>query len=728
MKTILLYRSRGPRAGHAARGGGLEFVPRAARCLTIAAILASAPSLVRGQPADPLDAARAAVDAARQAKADAEKALAEAKDRIAKATADAAAAEKAVQEKAEAERKAVEAFASQETFAADKALVEAKNAVPKAEQAFREAEAALAKAAKDLEGAKAARDDAAAKKAAAEKGLADAPEAEKANAEKTLNDKKASLDGAEQAMQAAQQAADKATQEKDAKAEQRNAARDALLKARERAGQAKAAAIGGLKPLAAGAWTYEKARHLLARAGFAGPPEEIARLYEMGLYAAVDELVDYHLQPEPAGWFDAFPHLRTAPWERHLNEAQRAELDQSRVSFRWEQHHRLRRAWLQRMVETKRPLQEKLALFWHGHFACSYLAAEDSYSMWQQNEMFRRRASGNFGALLHGIAHDPAMIRYLDNHVNFKGSGNENLGREILELFSMGEGKGYTEQDLAEAARALTGYNFEYHNGQFKFIASRHDTNEKVIFGKKGNFGGDELVDLILQQPPTSRYITRKLFRYFAHDNPDPAVIETMSSVLIAHQYELQPMLRNFFCSEEFFSERSMGTHIKSPVELIVSAARTLKLERVDYNAIDATVSDMGQRLFEPPNVAGWEGGRAWIDASSLLLRYNALANLVEQADIVSGLQSTGLSDPAAIVDYLARAYLNVPLSDPKRQELISHLGALPPPDQWANQRGEINTKLRVVLVALVSLPEHQLAQSLFQSDSTLARLDDSPR
>lgn len=669
------------------------------------------PSLTRAD-ADPLETARAAAEKARQEQTAAENAVVEAKARAAKAAADIAAAEKAVSEKTAAARKADEVLRAQETYAADKAIVDTKAALTKAEKVAREATAVAQKAAAELESARAANDKAMAEKAAAEKAAAEAAADNKEAADKALAEKVAASQSAEQKLQAAQAAAEKANAESVNREKEVASAREAVSRAAERAAQAKAAAIGGLKPLAASQWSYEKARHLLFRAGLGGPPEEVARLHEMGLFAAVDYLVDYHLRPEPAGWFDAFPHLRTAPYERHLNEAQRAELNQDRVSFRWDQHHRLRRAWLQRMVETERPLQEKLTLFWHGHFACSYLAAEDSYSMWQQNEMFRRRASGNFGALLNGIAHDPAMIRYLDNNVNFKGSGNENLGREILELFSMGEGQGYTEQDLAEAARALTGYNFEYHNGQFKFIASRHDATEKTIFGKKGNFGGDELVDLILQQPATSRYITGKLFRFFAHDNPDTETIERMVTVLRNYDYELQPMLRNFFGSEEFYSERSMGNHIKSPIELVIGAVRTLKLAKVDYNAIDSTVSDMGQRVFEPPNVAGWEGGRAWIDASSLLLRYNALANLVEQADLVSWLETSGTNDPAVAVDYLARAFLCVPLSDPKRQELVAHLGQLPAPDQWAGQRDQLNARLRTVLVALVSLPEYQLAQA----------------
>lgn len=668
------------------------------------------PSLVQSAPG-PLEAAKAAAEKAQQEQAAAQQSVTDAKQQADKVPADITAAEKTLAAKTAAAKKALEVWRAQETYAADKALVETKAALVKAEKASRDAAAAAQKAADTAQTARATCDRAKADAAAAQKAVAQATETDKAAAEKSLTEKEAACRAAEERLQAAQAAAEKAAAEKTSRQQQTSQARTAVSQTRERVARAKADVVGGLKPLAADAWSYEKARHLLFHAGLGGAPAEVARLHEMGLFAAVDYLVDYHLQPEPAGWFDAFPHQRTAPYENLLNEAQRAELGSARVSFRWDQHHRLRRAWIERLVQTNRPLQEKLALFWHGHFACSYLAAEDSYSMWQQNEMFRRRGSGNFGALLRGIAHDPAMIRYLDNHVNFKGSGNENLGREILELFSMGEGKGYTEQDLAEAGRALTGYNFEYNNGQFKFIGSRHDDTEKTLFGRKGNFGGDELVDLILQQPATSRYIAGKLFRFFAHDNPHPETIEHMAAVLRSYEYELQPMLRNLFYSEEFYSERSMGNHIKSPVELVIGAVRTLKLTNVDYGALDSTVSDMGQRLFEPPNVAGWEGGRAWIDANSLLLRYNAMANLVEQADLVAWLENSRI-EPANAVDYLARAFLCVPLNEPKRQELIQYLGELPPRDQWASQRGAVNARLRAVLVALVSLPEYQLASA----------------
>lgn len=713
--------------------------PRFACRLAILAalLLAASDGLTAESKSSPVDAAKAAAAKAAAEKAAAEKALEEksaaaakaaeqaaaaakaAQEAAAKAKAEAdklaaekAAAEKAVKDKAEAARVAQETLLAQETFAADKAVEAARKKIADAEKALREKTAAADKAGAAVNPAKAAWDKASAEKAAAEKALADADAAAKADAEKALAGRTEAARNAEEKYQAAQAAARKAADEKKAAQDALAAAKRALPQAIERAAQAKAAAIGGLKPLAGSQWTYEKARHLLFRAGFGGPPEEVARLHEMGLHAAVDHLVDYHQHPDMLPRFDAFPNLRDAPYERRLNEAQRAELSQSRVSFRWNQHHQLRQWWLRRMVETPRPLQEKLALFWHGHFACSYLPAEDSFAMWQQNELFRLRAAGNYGALLRSLIHDPAMLRYLNNHVNFRGAANEDLGREIMELFSMGEGRGYSEQDVAQAARALSGYNFEYHDGTFKFLASRHDTEEKTLFGRKGRFGGDELVDLILQQEPTARHITTKLFRYFVHEDPTSETIDRLAHVLRSHQYELRPLLKNLFLSEEFYSDRAMGNHIKNPVELLVGTCRILGLTQINYGNMDSATTSMGLRLFEPPNVAGWKGGRAWIDANTVLLRYNAVAALVEQADLVAKLQAAGPKETAAVVDYFARAFLAVPLSEPKRQDLIEFLGQLPPPDQWAAQRNALNERLRAMLVAMLSQPEFQVAQA----------------
>jgi uncharacterized protein (DUF1800 family) len=303
------------------------------------------------------------------------------------------------------------------------------------------------------------------------------------------------------------------------------------------------------------------------------------------------------------------------------------------------------------------------------------------------------------------------MILYLDNHANFKGSGNENLGREILELFSLGEGQGYTEDDMREAARALTGYNFDWTTNQFRYIATRHDESEKTLFGNKGNWGGDELVDLILQHPSTARYIASKLFVFFAYEDPEPDTIERLAHVLRSGNYSLRPMLKNLFLSERFYSDRALGTHIKGPVELVVGTLRDLGIKNADYGAVDSAVIQMGQYLFEPPNVAGWKENRAWVNAERILVRYNQLANLVEQpnVDVVAFLEGKGLQTAQQVVDYLAAACLASAIGDQQRQELAAVLGDLPPAGEWTAQRDPLNAKLRALLALLLSTPQAQL-------------------
>ena len=267
-------------------------------------------------------------------------------------------------------------------------------------------------------------------------------------------------------------------------------------------------ALGGLKPLAADKWDYAKARHLLVRAGFGGTPQQIEKLHAMGLYGAVDHLVEFYRQPSAGSVLHLTPPLSVDPLRNKMKIQGRGNrsigLDPRSVEAN--QLIQVRRWWLQRLVESPRPLQEKLTLFWHSHFASQHSVVQSSYSMLRQNQFFREHAAGNFGGLLYGIVHDPAMIRYLDNNKNAKGNPNENLAREIMELFSMGVDQGYTEQDIVEAARALTGYNFDHATGTYRFLYNQHDTTEKTIFGKKGLWTGDDLVRLILERPETSRF------------------------------------------------------------------------------------------------------------------------------------------------------------------------------------------------------------------------------
>jgi uncharacterized protein (DUF1800 family) len=504
----------------------------------------------------------------------------------------------------------------------------------------------------------------------------------------------------------------------------------------------RAAALGGLKPLAPDQWDYAKARHLLVRAGFGGTPQEVEKLHALGLYKAVDHLVEFYRQPASGLTLDPIPPLATDPLQNkmrvHAVGNRSVGLDARTVEAN--QIVQLRRWWLQRLVESPRPLQEKLTLFWHGHFASQNSVVQNSYTMFRQNQFFRDHASGNFGALLYGIVHDPAMIRYLDNNKNVKGNPNENLAREILELFSMGVDQGYTEQDIVEAARALTGYNYDHATGTYRFLYAQHDTTDKTIFGKTGPWTGDDLVRLILERPETSRFIGRKLFEYFAHPDPDKATVDALAAVLKGRQYELEPTLKNLFLSEEFYSSRTMGQQVKSPVELMVGLLRDLgtqplvvhhaietPLSKSDgsrlvvdrsltsYETLDLALQDMGMELMEPPDVKGWRYGRPWIDSQRLFVRYNAVASLIDAVgqqgvDVVDLIQAAGCQNGAEAVDYLAKACLVRPLSDDKRNELIGHLGELPPSGEWAGQQNELNNKLRSVLMLMLCVPEHQMS------------------
>ena len=279
--------------------------------------------------------------------------------------------------------------------------------------------------------------------------------------------------------------------------------------------------------------------------------------------------------------------------------------------------------WADRMVATPRPLEEKMTLFWHGHFATSESKVRDYRMLLAQNRMLRERATGNFREILLGIMRDPAMLVYLDNGKNIKQHPNENFGRELLELFTMGVGN-YSEKDIREASRAFTGWTNDVL--AFRFDKAVHDDGSKEFLGEKGRLGGEEIVDIILEQDVTAEFIASKIYRYFVRQGPSDAVRVKLGAILRDASYELKPLLRAIFLSRDFHSRPSVATQIKSPVQLFVSTYRKLGLERAptipDFNLLTGR---LGQTLFYPPNVAGWPGGRTWITPASLLDRGNAI-------------------------------------------------------------------------------------------------------
>jgi hypothetical protein len=283
--------------------------------------------------------------------------------------------------------------------------------------------------------------------------------------------------------------------------------------------------------------------------------------------------------------------------------------------------------WGSRMLATPRPLEEKLTLFWHGHFATGENKVRDYRMMLRQNEMFRARASGNFRDMLVGILKDPAMLVYLDNGENIKTHPNENFGRELLELFTMGVGN-YTEHDVREAARAFTGWSNDVLI--FKFNADLHDDGPKTFLGRTGRFNGEDVIDIILQQPVTAEFVAAKLYRYFVREEIAEPVRKELGRTFRDSGYEIKPLLRRIFLSRDFYSAPSVATQIKSPVHLVVSTYKKMGHTEVptipDFGRM---TSSLGQSLFDPPNVAGWAGGRTWITTATLLNRGNLFRDVL---------------------------------------------------------------------------------------------------
>lgn len=579
--------------------------------------------------------------------------------------------------------------------------------------------AALNKASETYKNARTAETDAATALAAAQTALQKAPAKDKKAAESTVKNKDAAYRAAQEKVVATKAARDKAREEVAAEESKLSQSREQNRAAYARMAEARAAAQGGLKPLPESAWDYAKARHLLVRAGFGGTPDEVARLHAMGLHQAVDYLVNYKdHHPAVDLPFTAYPKERPLEYEKGLPANERNLLNNRRMQKEAKQIQDMRNWWMRRLIESPRPLEEKLTLFWHGHFAVQYSTAANSYYMYLQNQLFRENANGNFATLLYGIAHDAAMLNYLNNDTNVKGRPNENLAREIMELFGMGRDQGYTEIDIRQGARALTGYTYDFWTGQFRHMQERHDSEPKTIFGRTGNWCGDDFVRLILETPYPSRFIARQLFVFFAHDEPSLDTIEALAEVLTVNNYELAPLLENLFASEEFYSSQAMGTQIKGPIQLLVGLHRDLGLKDGNYPYLVTAGSNMGQYLFEPPSVFGWPAGRTWINSTRVFIRYNALADVLESVprggktgvDIVGTLLAgKKFQTHAEVVDYLVRCCMTVPLSEAKRQALIESLSSLPPPSEWTAQSGTVNPRLTRLLAILICSPEYQL-------------------
>jgi uncharacterized protein (DUF1800 family) len=395
-----------------------------------------------------------------------------------------------------------------------------------------------------------------------------------------------------------------------------------------------------LPVLPAAEWSRARAVHLLNRAGFGGDPAAVSQLHQLGLARAVDSLLEFGKVAEsvtPPSWAKPDPELFQKVAKARMGtdeEKRKAQAELRRIQAG--QMQELRGWWLARMRETGRPLQEKLVLFWHGHFATSVEKVRSPYYMWLQNETFRRHASGNWQAMLQAVSRDPAMVIWLDNQQNRRERPNENYARELMELFTLGEGH-YTEKDIQESARAFTGWGVNPRQQAYEFRARSHDDGEKTFFGQRGNWNGDDIVRIILDQPQAARFITGKLWTFFAGTKPSEEVLAGLGASLRAAKWEFAPVLREMFMSRAFHAREVMGTQVKSPVQLLVSTCKALDCELPPPASSSAAMRTLGQSLFEPPNVKGWDGGIAWVSTGSLFNRYNYSGALVMGTTHVTG-------------------------------------------------------------------------------------------
>jgi uncharacterized protein (DUF1800 family) len=356
--------------------------------------------------------------------------------------------------------------------------------------------------------------------------------------------------------------------------------------------------------------------------------------------------------------------------------------------------------WLYRMRYTPNPLHEKMALFWHGHFATSGAKVEQPELLLNQNELFRRHALGNFGQLVLAIARDPAMLLYLDSATNRKSHPNENFARELLELFCLGLGA-YSERDIQELARCFTGW--EVNQGKFRFNHYQADTGVKSIFAEHGGFTGDDGVRVVLEQPATSRFIVRKLLRFFVADGDFPeALVEPLAAQFRADGLQLAGVMRTILGSELFFSEQVAGQKVRSPVEFGIGLLCGLDAT-ANLNMLAEELGALGQSLYFPPNVKGWDGGKSWINSATILGRGNLARRLLTNSETRFGgrklpeyLAGQGVVEAEAGLNRLLELFVAIPIPDSSHARLLelARRG-----DAWAD-----------VLHAITVLPEFQLS------------------
>ena len=448
-------------------------------------------------------------------------------------------------------------------------------------------------------------------------------------------------------------------------------------------------------------WNLKWAAHLYRRAAFGLPPRRgpadreatswdlIERAIGQGREASIEEL----LVGGPGQ--EAFDKLLDGLGQRFA--ANDNQLD------------KLQGWWLYRMVHTPHPLRERMTLFWHNHFATSVAKVRRLPWMFGQNQLLRKHALGRFQPLLEAIGRDPAMLVWLDGVTSVKGQPNENYARELFELFSLGVGN-YTEADIQEAARALTGWRLDGERAEF--AAERHDGGQKSVFGQSGNWRDSDVVRIVLAQPAAGRFLARALFRQFISEaeTPPDALVEPLAEQLRTSDYDIAACVRTILRSQIFSSEPGWRARVKGPVDYVVGLLRKIDAS-VPVEVLATSMDGIGQSLFAPPNVKGWEGGRAWLNSATLVSRHNLAWRLVggqdpqfsSRVDLIRIVKKHAGDEPAARVEFLVKLLLDGEVAEEARKLLVD---SAKKDSDGKNEPQRLAELVHTILV----MPEYQLA------------------
>ncbi|MFC2110286.1 DUF1800 family protein [Bacteroidota bacterium] len=459
--------------------------------------------------------------------------------------------------------------------------------------------------------------------------------------------------------------------------------------------------------------TTKEIQHLYWRAGFGIGFEELKKIKKKSKKTILKKLFSTSEKMTPLA-IDLSEYEKTLSEGFKKQKNRSTEEKQKNQKYLRKKANELNNAWIHKIATSEAVLHEKMTLFWANVFVC---ADNDTWSIQNYNNTLRKHALGNFGDFVKAIAHENSMIKYLNSKQNKKGKPNENFARELMELFTLGAGN-YTENDIKESARAFTGW-VSKRNGEFVLVRKQHDFGKKTFLGKTGNFNGDDIIDIILEQKQCAKFICTKVYKYFVNPEIDKNNLEEITEIFYKN-YDIQKLMFHIFNSDWFYEKKNIGVKIKSPIELLVGIKKVIPFQLKNPKQQIYLQKMMGQILLKPVNVSGWKGGKNWIDSNTLMFRLklpsvllnNAQISLKEKGDIEGTFEEfykkrkgKGFLKVSVSWENFEKEYKKANSNDLKNILILSKIDV----DTEAMLSGLEISKLKDYCIQLMSIPEYQL-------------------